>query len=415
MRRVLLAILCVVFSSGSLPAKELVGIAAIVNDSVISVMDLMARTKLVALSSGLEDTPELRRELVGPVLQNLIEEKLQVQEAERRGLLIADEELQSALKVVERQNGIQEGKLDSWLASIGLPSVFFRDQLRAQLLWAKVIATGLRPQVNVKEEEIDAELARLRENRGKPEYLVSQIDFYLGSSKSVDGLLSVANELVSQVKAGADFEVLVEQFSDNALASLGGDMGWLNESQLLPEFSRVLSKMEPGQVSEPFTSPVGVHVIKLRDRRRIMVADIGEIRVELIQIVLPASTDDLAIREQGTVIRQIRDDVRGCSAMEEMATRFYPDRSGMLGWVSLGDLPKQFRLPLSSLDVGLPSEPLVSANGVHIMMVCKRENPASKINYAQVIRERMERVRLETLARRLLRDLRRSALVDVRV
>ena len=68
----------VAFLSGSVAGKELVGIAAVVNDSVISVLDLVARTKMVTLSSGFQDSLELREQLVGPVLQNLIEEKLQV-------------------------------------------------------------------------------------------------------------------------------------------------------------------------------------------------------------------------------------------------------------------------------------------------------------------------------------------------
>ena len=109
--------------------KELVGIVAVVNDSAISVLDLIARTKMVALSSGLDDTPELRAQLAKPVLENLIEEKLQNQEAERRGISVTDQELAAALKIVERQNGIREGQLNSWLADIGLPAIFFEDQI----------------------------------------------------------------------------------------------------------------------------------------------------------------------------------------------------------------------------------------------------------------------------------------------
>ena len=129
----------------------MVGIAAVVNDSAISVLDLAARTKMVALSSGLEDSPELRAQLAKPVLENLIEEKLQTQEAERRGISVSDEELAAALSIVEQQNGIRKGQLNSWLADIGLPAVFFEDQIKAQLLWAKLIATSLRPQVGVSE------------------------------------------------------------------------------------------------------------------------------------------------------------------------------------------------------------------------------------------------------------------------
>ena len=394
--------------------KELVGIVAVVNDSAISVLDLIARTKMVALSSGLDDTPELRAQLAKPVLENLIEEKLQNQEAERRGISVTDQELAAALTIVERQNGIREGQLNSWLADIGLPAIFFEDQIRAQILWAKVVSTGLGPLVDVSQEEVEHELARLEANRGLPEYLVSQIDFYVGPSKPLDDLLEVASKLLAEINAGANFESIAEQFSDNALGNLGGDMGWVSKTQLLPELSAALSGMRPGQVSAPIVSAAGVHLVRLRDQRRVMEPDIRQVRADLVQIVLPGITGESMTSEQRGFLEQIGDTVRGCEAMEAMAKKL-DGGSGSIGWVLLKDLPEQFRLILSQLDIGLPSQPLFSGNGAHVMMVCERENPAEDINYEQLVRDRLERSRLETLARRLLRDLRRSALVDVRV
>ena len=101
--------------------------------------------------------------------------------------------------------------------------------------------------------------------------------------------------------------------------------------------------------------------------------------------------------------------------MEVMAEKLDPENSGNVGWVSLKDLPEQFRRPLAELDLGIPSEALLWKDRVHIMMVCQRENNTASTDYSTVIRDRMEQSRLETLAKRLLRDLRRSALVDVRV
>ena len=394
--------------------KELVGIVAVVNDSAISVLDLIARTKMVALSSGLDDTPELRAQLAKPVLENLIEEKLQNQEAERRGISVTDQELAAALNIVERQNGIREGQLNSWLADIGLPAIFFEDQIRAQILWAKVVSTGLLPLVDVSQEEVEHELTRLEANRGLPEYLVSQIDFYVGPSKPLDDLLEVASKLLAEINAGANFESIAEQFSDNALGNLGGDMGWVSKTQLLPELSAALSGMRPGQVSAPIVSAAGVHLVRLRDQRRVMEPDIRQVRADLVQIVLPGITSESMTFEQKGFLEQIGDTIRGCEAMEAMAKKL-DGGSGSIGWVLLKDLPEQFRLILSQLDIGLPSQPLFSGNGAHVMMVCERENPAEDINYEQLVRDRLERSRLETLARRLLRDLRRSALVDVRV
>lgn len=415
MKNFLGILLGIVLLSGSVMGKELVGIAAVVNDSVISVLDLVARTKIVTLSSGFQDTLELREQLVGPVLQNLIEEKLQVQEAERRGISVTQEELAAALETVARQNGVLPDQLGNWLASIGLPAIYFEDQVRAQLLWAKVVATGLRPQVNVTEEEVEREFARLQENRGNPEYLVSQIDFYFSASRTPDDLMIVAEQFVDQINAGASFEAIAQQFSDNALGSSGGDMGWVSPAQVLPELGSALSEMEPGQISAPIRSSSGVHIVKLREQRKIMEADIGQVRVNLVQIVLPSLSTDPVGSEQEALVEEISNTVSGCDAMEEMAAKLDPESSGNIGWVSLQDLPEQFRRPLAELDLGIPSKALLWRDRLYIMMVCQRENDGVSTDYRRVIRDRMEQSRLETLAKRLLRDLRRSALVDVRV
>jgi len=392
-----------------------VGIVAVVNDSAISALDLIARTKMVALSSGLDDTPGLRDQLAKPVLENLIQEKLQIQEAERRGISVSDKELAAAMAIVERQNGIREGQLSNWLADIGLPAVFFEDQIKAQILWAKVISAGLRPQVSVTQEEVEHELARLEENRGLPEYLISQIDFYVGPSKPLNELMNMAGKLLEQIEGGANFGSIAEQFSDNALGNLGGDMGWVSSTQILPELSAALVEMRPGEVSAPIVTAAGVHLVKLREQRRVMEADIRQVRVDLVQILLPGVTSGSMTFEQKGFLEKIGQTVRGCEAMESMANKLEGGSSGSVGWVSLQDLPEQFRLTLSQLDIGMPSPPLFSENGSHVMMVCGRENPTEDIDYEQLVRDRLERSRLEILARRLLRDLRRSALVDIRV
>ena len=100
MKRLLFVLLSFIFLSGPVASQELVRIAAVVNDNVISMLDLLARIKMAALQAGLEETPELRQQLVQPVLRNLIEEALQVQEAERQGVTVAEEEVAGGFETI---------------------------------------------------------------------------------------------------------------------------------------------------------------------------------------------------------------------------------------------------------------------------------------------------------------------------
>ena len=102
MKRLLFVLLSLIFLSGPVASQELVRIAAVVNDNVISMLDLLARIKMAALAAGMDDSPELRQQLVQPVLRNLIQEELQVQEARRQGVTVAEEEVARGFKIIEQ-------------------------------------------------------------------------------------------------------------------------------------------------------------------------------------------------------------------------------------------------------------------------------------------------------------------------
>jgi peptidyl-prolyl cis-trans isomerase SurA len=243
---------------------------------------------------------------------------------------------------------------------LGIPRIFFERQIRAQILWAKFVASRLRPQVFVSEEDVEEELAGLEINRGKPEYLVSQIDLYFGEPSKAEEVTATAHQLVRQVRAGAQFATIAAQFSHNAIGGSGGDMGWMRESQLRPELALVVAGMEVGDVSDPVRTIDGVHIIHLRQRREIMASDPSRVRVRLIQVTLPNLTGgaDDAVARQSVFVEEIRDNIRGCEDMASLVEELKSDASGDLGWVSLGDLPDVFRGPLLNLEIGVPSAPV---------------------------------------------------------
>ena len=418
MKQLMFALLGLIFLSGPAVSQELVRIAAVVNDNVISMLDVLARVKMAALATGLEDSPEVRQQLVQPVLRTLIEEQLQAQEAERQGVTLSEDELRNGLEMFEQQNGLSLGQLNEWLASIGIPRIFLERQIQAQILWGKFIVTRLRPQVVISEEDVEDEVARLQANRGRPEYLISQIDLYFeGSSASEGGLLATAHQLVKQIRGGAQFEAIAAQFSQNAMGNYGGDMGWMGADQLRPELARVVAEMDVGGVSDPILTTEALHIVRLRDRRKVLVSDPSKIRVQLLQITLPVpdESDDNAVASQSAFAEQVRSDIDGCGDMASVAEELNSGTSGDLGWVFLNDLPEVFRKHLLKLEIGVPSPPVRSEFGVHLVMVCDRDDPNQSFGERETVRARMEMARLEVLARRLLRDLRRSAFVDLRV
>ncbi len=403
--------------AGPSDAQDVMRIAAIVNDTVISVFDLETRINMALSSSNLQNSDEVRRRLAGPVLRNLIDEALQVQEAERQGVRVTEQDVARALAQIEDNNGLQAGGLPAYLAPLGIAVSTVESQVMAQIAWGKYINQRIRPTIDISEEEIDEEMARIEANRGRPEYLVSQISLYFDAQTSEADVLATAHSLVEQIRNGANFAAVAAQFSQGSMARNGGDLGWIHEGESRPQFDEVLATMEVDEVSEPVKLLDGVHILALRDKRTDANSDSSEIQIYLTQILLPSEPDEPAgaISDRLQTAQAVAEEVNGCDAFNQRGSEVEGSLSGDIGWVRLTDLPSEFRDTVASLEIGTPGDPISTATGVHVLMVCERRDPSTEIDMRDVIYEQIASRRLAILERQLLRDLRRAAFVDLRV
>ena len=244
-----------------------VRIAAVVNNEAISVPDLVARIDIAIVSSRLQISEELRQQLAPQVLRSLIDERLKVQEAERHRLRVSRAELASARQTVEQRNGIPAGALDEFLRRQGLDVASVSEQLRAEILWSKLVRGRLGATVSVGEGEIDEAIARLEANRGRPEYRVAEIFLAVDSIGREAEVRGAAASLYRQLSAGASFAQIAQQFSQSATAAVGGDIGWVVEGQLPGEIETVLADLEPGSIAPPVRAFDGYYIVSLIDRR----------------------------------------------------------------------------------------------------------------------------------------------------
>jgi len=396
---------------GPAVAQELLRAAAVINDEVISQLDLDMRLRLAILAIGQPDSPQLRKRMTPQVIRSLIDERLQSQEAERLDITVSDERVDAAASEIAQRNKLSDAEFATMIKSRGIIPDSFLEQIRSQLRWSKLVGSRLRPSVEVSEEEIEEVVRRITASRGLKQRSVSEIFLAVGTALEEDEILVNAQRLIEQLRAGGNFPSLARQFSEAASAARGGDLGWIQEGQLPEELDTALSKMRPGTLSAPIRSLTGFHILLLRDERQ---SSLGKVSLRLNQIVFeqPSGASEAETQALTAQAEAARGKVTGCAGLAELAAEIGGPGSGDLGTVNPGDLPPPIRDIVMALPVGQASPPLKFSDSLRILVVCERTD--SGIDRIK-IREDLANQRLDLLARRYMRDLRRNANIDVRI
>ena len=416
MRRSALTVAMLIALSTAPHAQELQHIAAIVNDDVISMYDLKARTDLVIISSRLPDSQEVRQRILPQVLRTMIDERLELQEAKRRNVSVSKAETDHAIASIEADNNMPSGGLKQFLKDAGLTEDSLLEQIRASIAWQKVVSRQFRPSVSITSEQVDEALAEMQKKQGQEEERVSEILLTVDSPDEENTVRDNAQRLVEQIRNGARFDALARQFSQGPNAPDGGDRGWISADDSDPGLATVLKQMKIGQVSDPIRTISGYHIVTVRDRRRSNGPNPGEVKVSLDQIFLPVAGSSPADRQvQIDLAAQIRETVSGCDDMKKAAEEARSPRPAHLGDYLLKDLSPQLRDLIDPLKVGEPSRPLATSDGVMVVMVCARDEPKTGLPSRDQVEQMLAQERLGMLARRHLRDLRLASIVDMRI
>ncbi|MDP6066462.1 MAG: peptidylprolyl isomerase [Alphaproteobacteria bacterium] len=401
----------------AMPARaQLGGIAAAVNDEVISFYDLEQRLSLVISSADLKNDGVTRRRLRSQVLRTLVDESLQLQEAKRLEIEVTEKDLGVAKGLIEKQNRIPKGRFADFVAARRISIDAVVAQIKAEIAWTKVVNRRLRPTIQISDEEIAEVLERYRASAGKEERRVLEIFLAVDQAKQQENVRRAARRLVEQVRGGADFQVLARQFSQGATAAQGGDVGWILEGQLAPELEAALRALKLGGISQPIEAPGGFYILLLRQKRVRGGVDPLAVKVRLKQIVLslPPEARASVVKRQQSRARALAADISSCGELAATARRHGVAKPGDLGQLHIGELPDRFRTVVSGLAVGQASPPLRTPDGLHVLVICARTEPKAALPDRDTIIDRIGRRRLTMMSRRYLRDLRRDAVVEYR-
>ncbi len=404
------------YSIARSPAQEVQRIVATVNDEIISAYDMEQRLRIVLGSTGLPRDPDTQRRLRKQVLNALISDRLKMQEAQRASISVTEPEIARAFGRIANQNNMTPDRFRSVLERSGVDPYSLEQQIEAELSWRKLVGRKFGRFVNIGDDEIDAVLQRYSENVGKQQNLVSEIFLPVESPEKEEEVRRFAERITVQVRKGANFAAIARQFSQGTTAAAGGEIGWVQSGQLQEELESALNAMSPRTYSDPVRSVGGYYILALRDRRRIAKADPGDITFNLTQLVIPlsASTDEAEVNRRMSQANSLRGRINKCGSVDALAKEIDSPMSGSLGTLKMKDLPVEFQGAVKDLLAGDVSAPVRTSVGIHVLVVCSRTNPASSIPTRTSVRNQLVEQRLDMMARRFIRDLRRDALVEMR-
>lgn len=247
-------------------------IVATVNDEVVTWSELM-NVIIMEGRQALEgrtgkEREERIKEMERPFLNNLIEIRLQLQEARRMQLEVNETEIEGAINEIKTKYNLTEEALMKSLSAEGLSREDYRESLADQILLQKVINFTVRDNIIISDTEIDQ---YYKDNRDKfdteEKFRIRQIFFALPEDSSQRGALDLrAQELAARIKGGEDFGVIANEVSEDSGSESGGDLGYISRGNVLKEIEDVAAALAEGEVSKPFWSPAGLHIIKLEEK-----------------------------------------------------------------------------------------------------------------------------------------------------
>ena len=387
-------------------------IAAIVNRDAITLYDLEQRMRFMGLGAQLPAGGEARQRLLAEVLRSMINERLQMQEAARERVEVTDKEVQDQLAQIEQRNRMAKGGLATMLRQRNIDPRTFEDQIRASLAWNKVVQVKVLPQIRVSDLEVQAVLKRLKENKDKLQYRVQEIFLPIDSPQQQARALATAQFILGQLRAGASFEIMARQFSQTGTAGTGGDLGFLFEGQMEAEIEKAVKQLKTGQVAGPVRGAGGYYILRLADRRTIGGRNPDVKSMSIAQAIL--RVPDKATPAQSKAVQdrigKLAAEAKDCASLVKAA-----EEAGGQARIVDEIIPEQqrpeIRALIAPLKVNQASRPRFEAGGYGIYMRCP---DSAKEPEEKDVREALQRQKLGAFAERYLKELRRSAYVDIR-
>ncbi len=399
-------------------------VVAVVDREVITYGELQNRIAIVLGQLEKQNVSRPPKEaLEKQVLERLISDRLQLQLAAQTGLRVDDNQLDKTMERIAEQNKLSVTEFRQALEKDGISFRKFREDMRSEIILARLREREVDNRVTVTEAEIDNLLTTKasRQQGSQDEFDISHILIRTpeeSTPEDLQKLKSKADRALKALQDGTDFAQVSASFSDAPNALEGGKLGWKNSTQVPALFTEALKAMQPGETSPVIRSPNGFHILKLINRR----GDSSPLVIQQTHArhILIKPSEVLSEGDGKRRMEDLKERLENGGNFEELARQYSEDgtaaKGGDLGWVNPGDTVPEFEKAMMALKPGEISEPVRSPFGWHLIEVIERRSQdmskeAARLKARQEIRAR----KADEAYQDWLRELRDRAYVEYRL
>ncbi len=391
-------------------------IAAVVNGQLITDADVADRARLFALSTGMPPTPDILVRLKPQITQQLIDETLELQEINKRNIVVPEQDIVNAIAHIEQSNNMPAGALRARLEASGVDFQTLISQLRIEIGWQRVLHQVLGPGLRPTSGDIAAEKKALKAELGSVQYHLSEIFIPVEDPANEKNARDFAATVIQQLRQGAPFPIVAAQFSQADSALQGGDLGFVSVNQLDPAVAAVVKTMPVGAISNPVRVPGGYDIVQLQATRSVGTDMQTLLSMRQTYLPFPAPiTNGQVGPQQAAVIGKLEaasHNVHSCADMEALNNQLGHIRPADPGQINLANVtPPPFQALLANLPIGQVSQPLVAPDGISIVIVCSRKTAPVGLPSDDDIAASIVNQRVQMESQQLLDDLRHRSII----
>jgi peptidyl-prolyl cis-trans isomerase SurA len=403
--------------------QRLEAIVAVVDDDVVLASELMARLDTVR-TSMIENNVQMPPSdvLINQIMERLIIENIQLQEAEKRGVTVDDETLARAVSSFASNNNLSMEEFRQTLVADGTNYRQFREEIRSELIITRLQRAMINRRISISEQDVQALLnSPFYQQMFSDEYRVGHIMRTLaddGTDADAQAAFAEAEGFVQELRDGAEFAQMAIAKSSASTALEGGDLGWRRAGELPTLFADAVIDMQVGDIVGPIASGATIHIIKLLDQRGAGTERMAQTNVSHILI----RRSEIVTNEQAkTQAEAVYERFQAGEDFAALAKEFSEDpgsalNGGALGWSTPDQFVPQFAQVMMAADIGEVSTPFESEFGWHLLLVeDRREQDMSDEARRDMAMDLLFRRRFEEERQEWLKEIRDEAFVELRL